>query len=68
MGLSGLTVNKHLVIFFGKMDGVDALTVTGGFRVSRAAWISHAGRQGQRTGTGAGVRLRERRCRHPDGS
>ena len=29
MGLSGLTVNKHLVIFFRKMDAVDALTATG---------------------------------------
>lgn len=29
MGLSGMTVNKHLVIFFGEMDGVSVLIVIG---------------------------------------
>lgn len=36
MGLSRLTINKHLAIFFGKMDVVDALTVIGRFTVNGA--------------------------------
>lgn len=47
MGLPRPTVNKHLVIFFGKMDVEDALPVIGRLTVNGTARISHAGRREQ---------------------
>lgn len=47
MSLSRPTINKHLVIFFGKMDVVDALRVIGG-AFSERCFVNQSGR-----GTGA---------------